>query len=115
MNRITHRIDHYSLQIYGNDLHGAVTRWATAVIYLYSSGNHVGSAYFAREGFTAPDATCSDGMIYFHAQHEQYEKVLDLLRNEDPVYLCWEPRRDPREPNDGNAYFFSGREPAGED
>lgn len=115
MTTVTHKIDEYSTQVYANDLRGSITRWAAGVIYLYSSGKHVGSAYFAREGYTAPDATYAGKIIYFHAQHEQYERVLDLLRNEEPVYLCWRQRQDPTEPNDGNAYFYTGREPVGEE
>ncbi len=114
MTTKTHKIDEYSVQIYANDLRGNVMRWAAGVIYLYSSGKHVATAYFARDGYTAPDATYAGGKIYFHAQGEQYERVLDMLRNEEPVYLRWVPHPDPGEPNDGNAYFFCGREPVGE-
>ncbi len=57
------------------------------MIYFYSKGKYVGSAYFARDGYTAPDARYSGGTIYYHAQGEQYERTLDLLRNEKPVYL----------------------------
>lgn len=115
MPTVTHTIDEYSVQVYANDLRGNLTRWAAGVIYLYSSGNHVGSAYFARDGYTAPDAVYSGGIIYFHAQSEQYERVLDLLRNEQPVYLRWTPHSDSGEPNDGDAYFYTGREPVGEE
>jgi len=112
---VTHAVDEYSVQVYANDLRGNLTRWAVGVIYLYSSGSHVGTAYFARDGFTAPDAVYSGGKIYFHAQSEQYERVLDLLRNEKPVYLCWRSHSDSGESNDGDAYFYTGREPVGEE
>lgn len=115
MPTVTHIIDEYSVQVYANDLRGNLTRWAAGVIYLYSSGSHVGTAYFAREGYTGPDAVYSGGKIYFHAQSEQYERVLDLLRNEKPVYLRWRPHSDTGESNDGNAYFYTGREPVGEE
>ena len=49
MPTVTHTIDEYSVQVYANDLRGNLTRWAAGVIYLFSSGNHVGSAYFARD------------------------------------------------------------------
>jgi hypothetical protein len=115
MPTVTHKIDEYSVQVYANDLRGNLTRWAAAVIYLYSSGKYVGSAYFARDGHTAPDCVYSAGIIYYHAQGEQYERVLDLLRNEEPVYLTWAPHSDTAESNDGDAYVYSGREPVGEE
>jgi hypothetical protein len=115
MANVTHIIDEYSVQVYANDLRGNLTRWAATVIYFYSSGSHVGSAYFAREGYTAPDAVYSGGKIYYHAQTEQYERVLDLLRNEKPVYLAWRSHSDTGEANDGDAFIYSGREPVGEE
>lgn len=112
---VTFNIDEYSTQLWANDLRGNLTRWAAAVIYFYSKGKYVGSAYFARDGYTAPDARYSGGKIYYHAQGEQYERALDLLRNEKPVYLRWVPYSDSSEPNDGNAYLYTGREPVGEE
>jgi len=109
-----YKIDKYTIQLYANDLRGNLTRWATRVIYLYSGRKHVASAYFAREGANAPDAQFSDGHIYFHAQGEQYGPVIDLLRNEKPVYIAWESRSDDIEQNDGDAYFYCGQEPVGE-
>jgi len=115
MPTVTHKIDEYSVQAYANDLRGNYTRWAATVITFYSGKKRVGSAYFAREGFTAPDCVYSGGIIYYHAQGEQYERVLDLLRNEGPVYLRWAPHSDSAEPNDGNAYVYTGREPVAEE
>lgn len=114
MSSVTHKIDEYAVQIYANDLRGNFTRWAAAVINLYAEGQHVGSAYFARNGYTAPDCIYSNGKILYHAQGEQYSRVLDLLRNEDPVFIRWAPQVDTGEENDGNAYIYTGREPVGE-
>ena len=115
MPTVTKAIDEYSVQVYANDLRGSRTRWASTVIYLYSSGSHVGTAYFARDGHTAGDAVYSGGKIYYHAQGEQYERVMDILRNEKPVYLRWRSQSDSTETNDGDAYFYTGREPVGEE
>lgn len=111
---ITKTIDKYSVHIYGNDLRGRVESRA-ARIYLFSSGSYVGTAIFAREGHTMRESRYYKGIIYYYAQGEQYERVLDLLRNEKPVYLRWTPHSDPDEPNDGNAYFLTNREPIGEE
>ena len=112
---VSHKIDEYLVQVYATDLRGNLTRWAARVIYLYSAGKNVGTAYFAREGARAPDAVYSGGKIYYHAQGEQYGPVIDILRNEKPVYLAWRPHADAREPNDGDAYFYTRREPVGEE
>ena len=114
MATTSYKIDSYTIQLYANDLRGSLTRWAAQVIYLYSGGKHIASAFFARAGTNAPDAVFSNGHIYFHAQGEQFEPVVDLLRNEKPVYISWVPFTDSSEPNDGNAYFYCGQEPVGE-
>ena len=109
------RIDRYTVQVYANDVQGSVTRWASRVIRLFSADKHVGTAYFAREGFQAPEAAFSDNIIYFHAQAEQYGPVMDLLRHESPVYIAWKPKTDAKEPGDGDAYFYTGQQPTGEE
>jgi hypothetical protein len=34
---------------------------------------------------------------------------IDLLRNEKDVFIAWKPASDPREENDGDAYFHTAR------
>lgn len=110
----TFQIDKYTVQLFANDLRGSLTRWADKVIFLYSGNQNVGQAYFAREGASAPDATFSGGIVWYHAPGSQYAPVMDMLRNEKPVYINWFPHTDSTEPNDGNAYFSTGQEPIGE-
>ena len=107
-------VDKYSVQLYANDLRGSLTRWADKVVYMYSGGQNVGIAFFAREGASAPDAAFSGGVIYYHAPGSQYGPVIDILRNEKPVYISWVPHTDSTEPNDGDAYLYTGQEPVGE-
>jgi len=114
MATTSYKIDSYAARIYANDLRGSLTRWAAAELTLYSGGKTVGLAYFARNGENAPDCVLSGEVIYFHAQGEQYERILDLLRNESPVYLAWVPKADSTEANDGDAYFYTGSEAVGE-
>jgi len=40
--------------------------------------------------------------------------VIDLLRNEKPVYIGWYPKPDAKEEDDGDAYFATSGEPPGE-
>jgi len=100
------KIDSYSVHIYAKDRKGGRTRWGDKLIELYSGGKNVARAVFAREGFKAPEPYFSGGKIYFFAQSNQYGPVIDLLRNEEPVYIAWRPVADPKEPNDGDAYFY---------
>jgi len=46
-------------------------------------------------------------MIYFFAPSTQYQAVKDLLEGDRPVYMIWESVSDPKEPQDGDAYFFT--------
>jgi len=108
------KIDNYSVQLYAKDRKGRRTRWGDKLIYLYSEGQEVAHAVFAGEGFKAPEPYFSDGKIYFFAESCQYAAVMDLLRNEKPVYIAWKPVADPKEPGDGDAYFYTGSETAGQ-
>ena len=100
------KVDKYSIKLYANDRKGSRTRWGDKVIEIYSDEKHVASAVFARKGATAPEPYFSDGKIYYFAQADQYAAVIDLLRNDNPVYIVWEPVYDQKEPNDGDAYFY---------
>jgi len=116
MKTVTYRVDAYAVRVFANDLRGNRTRWAAAEISFYSKNKLVGRAFFARAGYTTPpDSTYAGGIIWYNAAGEQFERVLDLLRNEKPVYIRWQPHVDTGEPNDGNAYVFTSQEPVGEE
>lgn len=104
------KIDDYSVQIYAKDKKGERTRWGDKLIFLYSGSRQVAQAVFAREGFEAPEPYFSSGKIFFFAQSQLYPAVIDLLRGEKPVYIAWEPVHDSKEPNDGDAYFYTESE-----
>ena len=114
MPTTTHKIDSYKIKIFGNDQLGNDTRWGTKIIELYSGTTNVATAYFARRGASAGDSSASSGQIIFIAPEEQYAPVIDLLRNELPVFISWVPHNDSKEPHDGNAFFHSAKEPVGE-
>lgn len=114
MPNLTYKITSYKIKIFGNDRVGSDTRWATKIIELYSDTTHVATAYFARTGASAGDSSASNGQIIFIAPEEQYAPVIDLLRNELPVFISWVQHPDSKEPKDGNAFFHSAKEPVGE-
>ena len=105
-----YRIDSYTVEIYSSDLKGARTRWGEKIIRMYSEGREVGQAVFAREGAELPEPYLSGGKIFYFAPGPQYADVLDLLRNQRPVFLAWKPISDPQEPDDGDAYFYTIQE-----
>jgi hypothetical protein len=106
MEAVKHKIDSYTIKIYASDLKGQRTRWGDKVIHIYSEGKEVGQAVFALEGSRIPEPYMEDGRIFFFAPGSQFQNVLSLLKGSEPVYIVWEPIHDPKEPNDGDAYFF---------
>lgn len=108
MKATEYKVDSYAVEIYASDLKGARTRWGHKLVRLYSGGNEVAQAVFAREGEKVPESYISGGKIYYFAPENQYADVLDLLRNEKPVYVVWQPISDPKEPNDGDAIIRTG-------
>jgi len=112
MKPTSYKIDHYSVYIYAKDRKGGRTRWGDKMIHLFSKGREVAQAVFSREGFEAPEPYFSVGKIYFFAQIYQFQAVMELLRAEKPVYIAWQPIHDPKEPKDGDAYFYTEGEPS---
>jgi hypothetical protein len=62
---------------------------AAAGIYLYEGGQYRGYAYFFPDGTPLAPAVIDDvnGQIYVHYNLSQFPAVLQLLREETPVYL----------------------------
>ena len=52
-------------------------------------GSLIGGAYFHREHATMPDTDeqDSDGYIWCHYSWDDFPHVVDILRNEEPVYV----------------------------
>ena len=103
----SYKIDSYCVKIFGNDSKGSRTRWGDRCIHLYSEGKEIAQAVFAKPGHEVPEPYFSEGKIYYFAGGDQFADVLNLLRQDNPVYIAWEPIHDPKEPEDGDAYFFT--------
>lgn len=108
MRATEYKVDSYRVEIYASDLKGARTRWGEKLVRLFSEGKEVAQAVFAREGEKVPESYISEGKIYYFAPDDRYADVIDLLRNEKPVYVVWQPVSDPKEPNDGDAIIRTG-------
>lgn len=108
MKNTEYKIDSYKVEIYASDRKGARTRWGEKLILLYSGGEEVAQAVFAREDEKVPESYISGGKIFYFAPDHHYADVIDLLRMEKLVYIVWQPVSDPKEPNDGDAFFRTG-------
>ena len=107
MAATSYKIDTYSVKIFGNDSKGRRTRWGDRCIHLFSEGKEVAQAVFAKPGQEVPEPYFSEGKIYYFAGSDQFADVLYLLRDDSPVHIAWEPVHDPKEPEDGDAYFYT--------
>jgi hypothetical protein len=107
MKIISYKIDDFTVEIYAKDMKGGRIRWADKIIRIYSQGREVAQAVFSQEGSKAPEPYISGEIIHYFADSTQFATVLDLLRSEKNVYIGWKPISDPKEPNDGDAFFFT--------
>jgi hypothetical protein len=80
----------YSIALYAGakNKHNYIYR---AIINMYEkkASGYLGSIYFHRHSETMPDADTqkADGAVHLHFPADVFPVVLDLLRNERPVYL----------------------------
>jgi hypothetical protein len=107
MKEISYKIDSYTVKIYACDLRGRRTRWGDKAVHIFSEGKEVAQAVFAIEGSQIPEPYFADGKIFYFAPSSQFGYVLGLLQGPNPVSIAWKPIHDPKEPNDGDAYFFT--------
>jgi len=105
MNEVRFRIDSYIVQIFAADLKGRRRRWGDKVIKLFSAGKEIGQAVFAQEGEKILEPFFSSGVVHYFAPGSQFASVMKLLEAKGPAYIVWKPTYDPKEPNDGDAYF----------
>jgi hypothetical protein len=101
------KIDSYTVSLYAIDKKGKRTRWGDRIISLYSGGKNIAQAVFGDIEEKIPEPYFSDGQIHYFARNDQYRDVIDLLRKETPVYIAWKPVHDPKEPHDGDAFFYT--------
>jgi len=103
---VKYRIDSWAVKVFGKDVKGKRTRWGDRILHLFSGGKEVAQAVFTAPGQEAPEPYYSQGKIHYFADGEQFSDVLALLDSGKPVYIVWEPVYDPKEPGDGDAYFY---------
>ncbi len=82
---------------------------AVAGIYLYEGTTYRGYVYFFPDGtpLAAPVNDAANGRIFIHLNLSEFHPVMDMLRDEKPLYLYYQSA--------DNAALFSGLEPVGEE
>ena len=58
-------------------------------IWLKGGGKFIGQLIFHPDGTPLPADTLSGGQANLHYNLANFENVIDLLRNEKPMYLLW--------------------------
>lgn len=77
------------------------------VLFLYDGrSNVVGQVFAVPDGEPLPPAEQRDGRVLLYFHRAAVPQVIDLLRNEGPVFLRWNER--------GEAALETGYEPVGE-
>jgi hypothetical protein len=58
-------------------------------IWLKSAGKFIGQLIFQANGATLPPDAMSGGQANLHYHLDDFQNIIDLLRNEKPMYLLW--------------------------
>lgn len=82
-------IKKYDVYYYGGGKNTTGYTYRAIIGLRREDGSLLGAAYFHHNPDTMPntDSQSATGYVYCHYRSEDYPRVLDLLRNEKPVYL----------------------------
>jgi hypothetical protein len=58
-------------------------------VQLFNAGKQIGELYFQPDGSTLPPDKMSGTIVQLFYHREDYENVIDLLRNQQPIYLWY--------------------------
>ena len=102
-------IDQYQLSMWSSRslTDNPVAALAGVMLYEAGSGRYRGRIYFHPDGNELIDPTESGGVITLRYNLCQLPSVIDMLRNEKPVYIYYY--------SVGNAGLKTGKEPVGEE
>jgi|MudIll2142460700_1097286.scaffolds.fasta_scaffold2046343_2 hypothetical protein len=80
----TTSIDRYSINYYSNTSTPTISLWKNGV------NRNVASLAFLRKESALPRDYSRDGTAFLFYRLEDYPNIVDLLRNEKPVFLFWD-------------------------
>jgi hypothetical protein len=92
----------YEIRIYGTQDGWAGTR---SLIILYNGETAIGYIRFREAGADLPNDSQSGSRIVMYLPVAQFNAVVDVLRNEKPIYLVF---------TDNHAFLSTSTEPVGE-
>lgn len=104
------KIDGYALRLWSSrPTTNLSPNTAVAGIYLYEGDKYRGYVYFFPDGtpLNPPIHHSADGRIFLHFNLSQFHPTMELLRNEDPIYIYYM--------SPTHAALRSGKEPVGEE
>lgn len=79
-----------------------------AQIHLFDTTNRmIGWVSFYDRGYDLPEDEKTEDHLVVSMYTEVMQSVIDMLRNEEPIYLAWQPKIK-------NCYLGTGQEPVGE-
>jgi hypothetical protein len=86
---VTEEIKKYDVAYYGGGKNTNGYPYRAIIGLRRDDGSLIGGAYFHRDSATMPNADdqTSSGYIWCHYCWEDFPQVLDLLRNEQPVFV----------------------------
>ena len=104
-------IDHYSVVLYGKD---QVSGNLVAYIHCYYQGKNVATCEFYKDGTALPENRYKGGRIGLTYHWSHFDAVLDLLRNESPVFAAFIESTKVGYIATGTSTSSHGREPVGD-
>ncbi|WP_282081090.1 hypothetical protein [Aquimarina algiphila] len=86
-------IKKYDIAYYGGGNNSKNYAYRAIIGLRRDNGSLIGAAYFHRDASTLPntDSISGSGYIYVHYSESDLERIVDLLRNEEPVYVRYVP------------------------
>ncbi len=101
----TVQVQNYAIRFYGSP-DGFQAKHRVQVHLVDTTGITAGILRFSDPGMTfEKDSKDGHGVVWMHLPSAMFESVLDVLRNEKPIVLGYEP---------GRAFLGTSFEPAGE-
>ncbi len=90
---VIENIKKYNISYYGGGNNSKNYSYRAIIGLRRADNSSIGAAYFHRDPSTLPDtdAISSSGYIYVHYNEADLPQIVDMLRNEDPVYVRYVP------------------------
>ncbi len=86
---ILKEIHTYTLDIYSGGTNSKGYEYRSVIGLYAPDGSAIGGIYFHRDMTTIPDGDVQDpsGYVWCHYSWNEYAAIMDMLRNERPVFL----------------------------